>query len=390
MLYGKHAITMLAILSLAGAGAQQVPSLQWSIAATLPPMADGRAHIGVAGPVAGVHNNVLLVAGGANFPEGMPWDGGKKQYHTRGYLYSIEGQGQLTRLDVACNLPETVAYAGVATTPAGIVCAGGETVSGPTAQAWLITIQAHSNTLSIEALPALPVPTTNAAATSNGHLVYLAGGETPNGPANNVWQLNLKNIAAGWKALPNLPQSVSHAVLAAIPNQNGKATLYLAGGRCKMPNGISTIYNNCYSLGPGDTTWQSRAPLPAPLSAASSVVAPSGLWMVFSGDKGATFSQVEKLLVQIAAEKDTNRQQILIEQKNRLQRLHPGFSADVWVYHPDTNSWQVAGSIPFAPPVTTQAVVWKNHVYLCSGEIKAGVRSPDILQATLPSKNHRK
>ncbi len=29
--------------------------------------------LGVAGPFAGVHNKALIVAGGANFPEGEPW-----------------------------------------------------------------------------------------------------------------------------------------------------------------------------------------------------------------------------------------------------------------------------------------------------------------------------
>jgi N-acetylneuraminic acid mutarotase len=39
----------------------------------------------------GVFGNRLLVAGGANFPEGMPWDGGKKVYQKSAYLYSFEG-----------------------------------------------------------------------------------------------------------------------------------------------------------------------------------------------------------------------------------------------------------------------------------------------------------
>ena len=36
-------------------------------------------NIGVAGAFSGVHNGAMVVAGGANFPNGMPWEGGKKQ-----------------------------------------------------------------------------------------------------------------------------------------------------------------------------------------------------------------------------------------------------------------------------------------------------------------------
>ena len=53
--------------------------LVWEKVAELPRL-NGQAHPGLAGCYAGHHQGVLLVAGGANFPDGMPWDGGKKQY----------------------------------------------------------------------------------------------------------------------------------------------------------------------------------------------------------------------------------------------------------------------------------------------------------------------
>lgn len=33
---------------------------------------------GVAGPVTGIYNDIMIIAGGANFPDSMPWQGGKK------------------------------------------------------------------------------------------------------------------------------------------------------------------------------------------------------------------------------------------------------------------------------------------------------------------------
>ncbi|HEX6961132.1 MAG TPA: hypothetical protein VF175_04645, partial [Lacipirellula sp.] len=51
--------------------------LQWE---TLPPVPDPR---GVAAPFAGVTENQLLVAGGANFPERPPWKNGKKVWYDR-------------------------------------------------------------------------------------------------------------------------------------------------------------------------------------------------------------------------------------------------------------------------------------------------------------------
>jgi len=37
--------------------------------------------MGVAGPLAGVDRGMLLVGGGCNFPDSMPWAGGKKKYY---------------------------------------------------------------------------------------------------------------------------------------------------------------------------------------------------------------------------------------------------------------------------------------------------------------------
>ena len=51
----------------------QVGSLAWDELPPLPPSAGQARQPGVAGPFAGAHGDVLIVAGGANFSERMPW-----------------------------------------------------------------------------------------------------------------------------------------------------------------------------------------------------------------------------------------------------------------------------------------------------------------------------
>ena len=67
----------------------RLAALLWPLALTaqdsskwekLPPLPDA---LGVAAPFAGVSGGALLVAGGANFPDKMPWEGGKKVWHDR-------------------------------------------------------------------------------------------------------------------------------------------------------------------------------------------------------------------------------------------------------------------------------------------------------------------
>ena len=54
-------------------------SIQWKIAAVLPATSGHAKAFGLAGAVCGIHQNALIIAGGANFPDAMPWLGGKKK-----------------------------------------------------------------------------------------------------------------------------------------------------------------------------------------------------------------------------------------------------------------------------------------------------------------------
>jgi solute:Na+ symporter, SSS family len=45
----------------------------------LPPNSGFNTQPGLAGPYTGMDDGVLIVAGGANFPDKLPWEGGQKR-----------------------------------------------------------------------------------------------------------------------------------------------------------------------------------------------------------------------------------------------------------------------------------------------------------------------
>ncbi len=47
------------------------------------------------------------------------------------------------------------------------------------------------------------------------------------------------------------------------------------------------------------------------------------------------------------------------------------------------DKWVQQGKIPFDVPVTTTAFLLKDRVFIVSGEIKAGVRTPQIVSGKL-------
>ncbi|RXK57749.1 galactose oxidase [Lacibacter luteus] len=348
---------------------KQELKLQWSIAAELPVTTNGQTALGFAGMVAAVHNNKLIIAGGANFPDAMPWNGGKKKYYDDVYVYAKKGSRFV--LQQQTKLTEAIAYAASGSTTKGIVVAGGENEHGLSKKVYLLTI--NNTTVATTSLPDLPFAVTNASLTVVDSKIYLGGGETATETSNQFIVLDLNNIASGWQQLPQLSKPTSHAVLLAINNE-----IYLAGGRKKNSNGISDLYSSVYTFNTLTNQWTEKAALPYALSAGSGVVYQNKI-LLFGGDKGATFHRTEELIAAINNSKDENEKQRLTEEKAKLQTNHPGFSKEILAYDIIADSWQMIGNIPYDTPVTTTAVKWNDCFILPSGEIKAGIRSSFIL-----------
>lgn len=354
--------------------------MDWKIAVAMPPQPGAEKTLGVAGPLAGVHNGVLLVGGGANFPDSMPWLGGKKKYHNEVYVFGKNGSGM--GFLKSCVLPFNTAYGASTSTPQGVVYAGGENEEGISNKVLLVKWNDATKNIIVTELPPLPVAVTDASVTSNGNVIYVAGGEMKDSVSAQFLTLDLKDNATGWKTLPSLPKPVSHAVMVMQSNSNGN-NIYLIGGRKKNVNGISDLYASVYEFDLKKNQWNEKNSLPYALSAGTGVAIGSKQILLFGGDKGETFHKTETLIVAINAENDEVKKAKLNQQKINMQAGHPGFSNAVLQYHITTDEWKVIDTIPFSVPVTTTAVTWNKCVLIPSGEIKAGVRSLEILAGTL-------
>jgi len=350
----------------------KIDKIEWSVYTQLPNAEGTTNQYGLAGAISGLCNDYLLVMGGANFQDKMPWEGGVKKYYSE--IYIIKHQ-QSKWLNKAFSLPKNLAYSASVSTPIGVVCIGGENENGLSKSIFIINYNEKNQSTSIVELADLPYPIANAAATLVANIVYLAGGETASGTSNSFMSLDLSNKSNTWKILPSLPQPTSHTVLLS----KGKR-IFLAGGRSKDERGISDIYNTLYEY---DTKWKLKCALPYALSAGTGLVINPNSLVLFGGDKGETFHKVELLLAAIKDEKDASKKQELIEEKTRTQSSHPGFSKEVLVYNINTNKWGTINSIPFDVPVTTLALQYQNEIIIPSGEIRAGVRTPNILMGKI-------
>lgn len=378
-------LIFLLMLTTGNLAAQQkaVNLLEWNVAGVLP-AASGQPHsLGVAGPLAGVHQDVFLVAGGANFPEGAPWLGGGKKYYSEGFVFRRKETDSL-HLFKSFSLPFSLGYSANCSTPQGVVAAGGENENGLRNTVLMLQWDEASQTVVIKNLPALPFPVTNASLAFHENKLYFAGGERAADVSNELWVLDWSDTASGWKQLAALPKPVSHAVL--VVQSNGKEDcLYLLGGRKRKPGDVSDLYASVFQLNLKKGVWVEKRPLPYALSAGTGVAVGENDLLLFGGDTGETFHKTEALIAAIGRESDAQKKQQLNEEKITVQSTHPGFCRQVLLYDAKKDKWSPHGCIPFAAPVTTIAVKWGRAVYLPSGEIKAGVRTPEILSGHLPA-----
>src|SRR6478736_1403893 len=196
----KTAVKTAAAIALLFSSLSTMPAqeIRWS---RLPSIPDRE---GFAYPFAGVSKGALIVAGGANFPDKKPWEGGTKRWYDT--VYALERPDGNWK--IAGKLPRPIGYGVSITTADGILCLGGSDQYRHYADC--IQMQWTGNDAKFTTLPALPKPCANFCGALINHVVYVAGGiERPDSTAalHTFWSLDLNDLRAGWRELDPWPGS---------------------------------------------------------------------------------------------------------------------------------------------------------------------------------------
>ncbi|WP_202552009.1 DUF1668 domain-containing protein [Ginsengibacter hankyongi] len=372
------------MLSTLAASAQNIsPSVKWKFGAALPPSRGQSKSLGFAGVINGVSNNVLIVAGGANFPHGLPWEGGKKYYSDEIHVLQKDGVNFLWNKKVINKLPEPIAYCGSTSTDRGIAYVGGENENGISNRCHLLRWNNQKDTVDIEALPNLPIALTNIALTHIGNTLYAVGGDEEKISSNSFYSLNLDDAEPQWQKLPHLPIALANATAVSQYVKNEKE-IFVIGGRSKSLSGVSDLHHTVYAFNIDTQKWSECADISngkyiTNLSAACGVALGNDEIMIIGGDNGKVFHQIENYIAQIKKATSPEEKEKLTEQKNELSIHHKGFDKSILLYNTNINEWTKIGDLPFPVQVTTTAIMWRNDIVISNGEIRPGVRTPNIM-----------
>ncbi len=205
--------------------------------------ADTLLNEGLAGSFFGKHGDWFILAGGANFPNGKPWEGGAKTFSKEIFVFS-ESNNQFQSLTVSNKLPFGVAEGAYVSTPSGLLCIGGQTADGISNKTFLLNYNGQD--VAVEMYPDIPVAVKNASATIIGNRVYLLGGQTKDGESENQFlMLDLGSLNKGWQSLPNFPLVVSASTMSA--QQDGEEiSLFVFGGRAIGDDNLTKFYSSVF------------------------------------------------------------------------------------------------------------------------------------------------
>jgi hypothetical protein len=135
-------------------------TLKWSELPQLPPAPGHKEQVGLAGTFAGIYNDSLIVAGGANFPNVRPWEGGKKVWWDDVFVLEKTAEGKYRWVtDKSFKLPQPSAYGISISSPDGICCIGGCDADKCHNNVFLLKWNPAAKKISTEEMPALPRPT---------------------------------------------------------------------------------------------------------------------------------------------------------------------------------------------------------------------------------------
>ena len=282
-------LALIAVVSLQGESAFGKDTVLWEEVAVLPPAKGENIQSGVAGAFAGVHGGVMLIAGGANFPQGLPWEGGPKVWWDTVFVLERKSGDQGVVYDWAeeqGKLPAASAYGVSIGLEDGVLCIGGCDAKACSSEVFVLKWNAVKRSVDVSPFPPLPKPLAFMAGARVGDWILVAGGQESMEeglPTKNFFALNLKKRNQGgdefqWVELPGwdgperiLPVAAAHGDL-----------LYLFSGRKPTPDKPTTILTDAHGFDIATKSWSRLGDVqigeadPMCIMAAPSCVMPAG------------------------------------------------------------------------------------------------------------------
>ncbi|MCM8542367.1 MAG: cyclically-permuted mutarotase family protein, partial [Lentisphaeraceae bacterium] len=350
---------------------------------------------GLSNPFAGVHNGVLLVGGGANFPDKNTSRNSKKVYHQSLFAYDLK----MKKWYPEFQLPTGLAYGKSISTEDGLICIGGTNGINQSNKVFKIHWNPKTKKPEFTDLPDLPVKIHSFGATLINNQIFVFSGMQNGTPGNKTFKLLLNNLVSGWQQLADMPGKARIQTIAIAQNGDQKKDLiYLFGGHSR--NNIDIYVATTYlTYNPETDSWSNEENIlpkgyksPISLGGAQGIkVGAHHILFVGGYDKDIFKKAYERewLIKKAKTEGNVERVKLLKEQAKTYLLQDPteyNWNRKVLAFHTVTGSWHVVDEYPHPPPCGAPIIQNGNNFYIVNGETKPGIRSPFIYSFSFSNK----
>lgn len=329
----------------------------WRVLAPLPDPT------GYGGMFAGVLSGRLVAGGGTQWDKPI-WRDGIKIFSDR--IFVLETPDAAWKED-GVRLPVKSGHFASAFTDDAIYLAGGISAEGCMRSVW--ELRSGSNGYAFRSLPDLPHPVGyGAAAIARGRLYVIGGVGDPaaRSALREVWSLAIAPTASRdeWRREADLPGT---GVFVHLASSDGK-DVYVFSGMAFDADQKYRPSPEAYRLDTTAARWVRLPGLPEPRVGATGPgqPLPDGRLFVIGGYK---------------------------EVFPGAMRDHPGFNAQTYLFNIPTSRWEPGPLLPVSdvpdrdspgdpgpsPMIGATSVIWRDHVVVLSGEVRASVRSPAVV-----------
>jgi N-acetylneuraminic acid mutarotase len=351
---------------------------------------------------AGSQGLFLIIAGGANYAAGQPWNEAPKAYWDKIFVLEKtlreDGNHQYNWRPSGLELPQALAYGASVNTDEGLLCIGGRSVGQCYADCFLLRWNAAEAKVESVPFPKLPTPLAHMAAARIGNIVYVVGGkESPTGRATKTFlALDLTQRTSpesfAWTRLPAWDGPARIHPLASSGTDGEIESLFLCGGRNPGGPAGEDFLTDLHRYDPVKRVWSvlgnalDPAGNTATLMAAPAFFVPPHHLVVVGGSDERLIGLMED-----NKQRETAQDSTEVADRQRLTQLimenFPGYSRNVMAFDIVAGEWSmIKGSFPDRPPVATVVVPWNGSYVIPGGEVGPGKRTNKIWQASVKKK----
>ena len=351
---------------------------------------------GVSACYAGAIDDMLLMAGGCNFPDLPLMAGGKKRYYKGIYVANRNVDSVFNWRKVG-ELPVAAAYGVSIPIPGGLIFAGGMNEEGSLSSVYRLSLSKDKQSVIMDTLPSLPFAIDNMAGVAVGKRLFLIGGNVEGKPSHSLLSAELPHLNEGWLQEPSFPGDARiQPVCAAQPAKGG--TIYMWGGFAPSVGGVpATLSTDGYAYSLADRSWKQLA---APMGNDSAAVSLGGGAAVSLNDsiiictggvnKSIFLSALRRgEMLQKAKAAQYTKQIDSLKTVDSVYLSRPAdwycFNDKVLLYNVPRDCWTEVSRNSSLARAGAALVGCNDTLFSICGELKPGVRTPEINRLIISS-----